>query len=443
MPVTGSSRPRSVASSSIPTRTAAASPHSPRVRVSTDVVWSPSPPRVPSCPPIRPRSVDTDIQLRISVGVSNVVAHPSPSPVPSASAAYPSTAIAASTLPTAATSRTRPPRRRAHSRPRKPSASSAGSFTADAPTMRTVPSSNRWSSSPGPARRPTSIPTSMSPIINASLWMPLTRWNSTRGLAAPSHSASPASNPHRRASRGSAQMIMARPASASTRCASTPRTTSLPVRAVIPRPSTRNSGPYGAGVSRQIVGMLRVNGSSTPSASAGSEDVGVEPAVQDRALGEVAVHVAGEHRRRDGQRERPQRGRPGELEAVRCRGHGAVGAEHLPDPQPGQHEHADARVGDGDGEGGVAARQSEHAQSEQRVGHGQRRRRPSAPTAISRAPVSPRRRATRLGSRGAAAGSAVRASASTGRDHGRSVASGLGGERASPGRSVALPNRAK
>ena len=49
------------------------------------------------------------------------------------------TVTAAITAATAATSRTLPPRRRAHSSPRKPSASSAGSLTADEATIRAVP----------------------------------------------------------------------------------------------------------------------------------------------------------------------------------------------------------------------------------------------------------------------------------------------------------------
>ena len=117
----------------------------------------------------------------------------------------------------------------------------------------------------------------MSPIIRPSLWMPLTRWNSTSGFAAPSQSTRPASRSQRRASRGSAQMISATPHRARTRWAYTPWITSEPVSAVMPRPSIRNSGPYGAGVSRQIVGIVRVSGSSTPNAAAGPSEYGSRP----------------------------------------------------------------------------------------------------------------------------------------------------------------------
>ena len=102
--------------------------------------------------------------------------------------------------------------------------------------------------------------TRSSPIISDSLWMPLTRWNNTSGLAAPSHSTSPASSAQRLASRGSAHTIIATPHSANTRCSSTPSTTSLPLIAVMPRPRTRNNGPYGAGVSRQMYEMVSSHG---------------------------------------------------------------------------------------------------------------------------------------------------------------------------------------
>ena len=189
------------------------------------------------------------------------------------------------------------------------------------------------SSSRSPARRPISKPASIRPIMSASLWMPLTRWNSTSGLAAPSHSARPVSSPQRRASLGSAHTISAEAgereqpvledARAPRRCRDS---------AVIPRPRIRKSGPYGAGVSRQIVGMLRVSGSSTPSASAGPSTYGSSPRASDGALREVAVDVAGEQRRCHGERQGPHHGGAGQLRR-RGRGrHGAAGAQHLARP---------------------------------------------------------------------------------------------------------------
>ena len=55
----------------------------PRNSESTAVVWSPRPPRMPTCPPTSPRSVVTDIQDRINVGTARVVVQPNPTPVPS------------------------------------------------------------------------------------------------------------------------------------------------------------------------------------------------------------------------------------------------------------------------------------------------------------------------------------------------------------------------
>ena len=54
----------------------------PRNSESTAAVWSPNPPRMPTCPPTSPRSVVIDIHDRISVGTASVVVHPSPTPVP-------------------------------------------------------------------------------------------------------------------------------------------------------------------------------------------------------------------------------------------------------------------------------------------------------------------------------------------------------------------------
>ena len=109
-------------------------------------------------------------------------------------------------------------------------------------------------------------------------------------------------------------------------------------------------------------------------AARGAEHVGVDAARELGALGEVAVDVAGEQRRRERQRHRPG-GRGARQLGDRRRGRdGAVGAQHLRHPQPRQHHQHDARVGDGDGERDVAAGQPDQPQPEGRVGHRQRAR---------------------------------------------------------------------
>ena len=89
------------------------------------------------------------------------------------------------------------------------------------------------------------------------------------GLAAPSHSALTSATPHRRASRGVAQTIRPTPSSTTSRWQSTAATMFSPVSAEIPWPIHKNSGPYGAGVSRHMFGTDSVNTWSRPSPVAG------------------------------------------------------------------------------------------------------------------------------------------------------------------------------
>ena len=118
-------------------------------------------------------------------------------------------------------------------------------------------------------RSANSVPVSIRPSISASLWMPATRCMSSSGLAAPSHSALTSATPQRRASRGVAQTIRPTPTSTTSRWHSTAATMFSPVSAEMPRPIHRNSGPYGAGVSRHRLGTDRVNTWSRPSPGAG------------------------------------------------------------------------------------------------------------------------------------------------------------------------------
>ncbi len=113
--------------------------------------------------------------------------------------------------------------------------------------------------------------------MSASLWMPTTKWKSNSGFAAPSQSELTAETPHRLASRGIAHTMSATPANASKRCKKIPATMLSPVSELIPRPSHRKNGPYGAGVSRQIVGTVRVRTWSTPSAALGPMAYGSSP----------------------------------------------------------------------------------------------------------------------------------------------------------------------
>ncbi len=273
-----------------------------------------------------------------------------------------------------ATSWIRPPRLRAQCRPRNPSTSSAGSLTAEAHTIRNAPPSRCGSSAREPARSPISIPARISPIISASLWMPLIRWNRTSGLPTPSHSASPTSTPQRRASRGSVQMMSARPderqhavgedaeddvVAGERRDAAPDDEEERAVRGGRVAPD-RGDGAHQRVVDAQAAGR--------------PEHVGVDAPGELGALRQVAVDVAGEQRRGDRERQRP-RGRGARQLGDRGRGcGGAVGAQHLGHPQPRQHHQDDARVGDGDGQGDVAAGQADQPEPEQRVGDRQRAR---------------------------------------------------------------------
>ena len=110
-----------------------------------------------------------------------------------------------------------------------------------------------------------------------SLCTPMTMWNSTNGFSAPSQSAPTGDTPNLAASRGSAHTIIARPQSTNIRWMNTPDTTWSPVSIAISLPTARNSGPYGAGVSRQMFGTPRVSTWSTPSAEAGPSSYGSRP----------------------------------------------------------------------------------------------------------------------------------------------------------------------
>lgn len=88
-----------------------------------------------------------------------------------------------------------------------------------------------------------SVPVSIRPSINASLWMPATRCMISSGLAAPSHRAVTSATPHRRANRGVAQTIIPTPMRTTRRWDSTAATMFSPVIAEMPRPIHRKSGP--------------------------------------------------------------------------------------------------------------------------------------------------------------------------------------------------------
>lgn len=207
-----------------------------RVRLSTAVVWSPRPSRTPARPVPSPSNVGIDIQLRTSVAVPSVWVQPMPSPL----ATLTNTVTAMVTAPRMAAADTSalrlPPHRRARAMPTKPSASSDGILIVEDNTISVAPASRRSRTRPrigwtlSTARRATSTPASIRPIMRASLWMPATRWNSTSGFAAPSHNALTAETPQRRARRGSAHTISATPASARMRCRKIPATMLSPVR---------------------------------------------------------------------------------------------------------------------------------------------------------------------------------------------------------------------
>ena len=272
---TGCSRPVSAATSMRTTTNAATSAAIGRVRLSTAVVWSPRPSSTPPNPVITPSEVGSDIQLRTAFAVPSVWIHPKPSPLAPLTNSVTASATASEQRAAANTARQPPPQRRASAIPTKPNAIRDGILIVDDSAITPQPPSSsvrlrpRIGSLDSIAASATSMPASMSPSIRASLCTPATRCSSTRGFAAPSHSALTGATPQRRASRGSAHTMSATPQSANSRCRKMPATMLSPVTEEMPRPIHRNSGPYGAGVSRQIVGTVRVSTSSTPSACAG------------------------------------------------------------------------------------------------------------------------------------------------------------------------------
>ena len=250
------------------------------------VVWSPRPSSTPASPVPTPSRVGIDIQLRTSVAVPSVLVQPRPSPLPQLTAAITVSDTAASSAAAARTARAPAPQRRASAIPTNPSASSDGTLIIDDSAISAVPATSHArrrprSGAPDPPawipRNASSRPASIRPSISASLWMPATRWNSSSGFAAPSHNAVTDATPQRRASRGSAHTIRATPPSASNRCRKMPATMFSPVRNVIRSPSHRNAGPYGAEVSRQMFGTVRVSTWSTPRAPAGPIAYGSSP----------------------------------------------------------------------------------------------------------------------------------------------------------------------
>ncbi|OAP26435.1 hypothetical protein A4R44_02422 [Amycolatopsis sp. M39] len=219
---------------------------------------------------------------RTSPGVLAVAPiQPKPSPVPAqiaASTTPNSTAIGA---PAHTRSFSRPCHLRATITDRNGSASTAGIFTVAPTVMMATPSAMKSNSpfanggglSPftrtGSRRMPISSPATMSPMASESLCAPATKWKISNGFAAPSHSAVAGCTPNRRASRGTAHTISSTPTIARPRCSSTPTTMLLPPTGASQPPSRSSSGPYGAGVSRQMLVTPAVSGSATPSACAG------------------------------------------------------------------------------------------------------------------------------------------------------------------------------
>ncbi|SKV62070.1 Uncharacterised protein [Mycobacteroides abscessus subsp. abscessus] len=96
-------------------------------------------------------------------------------------------------------------------------------------------------------------------------------------MAAPSQSALTSATPQRWARRGVAQMISSTPRSSTSRWHSAPATMSSQVSHEMPLPIHRNSGPYGAGVSRHRLGTESVNTWSSPRAAAGPSVYGSLP----------------------------------------------------------------------------------------------------------------------------------------------------------------------
>ena len=263
-PPTGCSRPRSTASSSQLTVTAMISTPIARVSDSTAVVWSPRPSRMPTCPVPSASSVGGDIQLRTTLAVPRVNSQPNPSPLAQPMSAITASASEPLSAPADRNALSVPPQRLARAIAVNPSASSPGNFTCEDSAISTVPATSIPAGSqaahsarvcgtrggrgtsgrslPMP-RRASSVPVSIRPSISASLWIPATRCISSSGLAAPSHSAVTSATPHRRASLGTAHTIRPTPISTTTRWQSTAATMFCPVRAEMPSPIHRNSGP--------------------------------------------------------------------------------------------------------------------------------------------------------------------------------------------------------
>ena len=227
---------------------------------------------MPTCPVASASSVGGDIQLRTTLAVPRVNSHPNPRPL-----IQPMNAITASDTDSISAlaernALTPPPHLRARAIAVNPSASRPGNFTCDDIVISTAPAST-WAGGihaaqssrsrggrsrrgasgrasaperpemPSIPRSAISVPVSIRPSIRASLWMPATRCISSRGLAAPSHSAVTSATPQRRANRGVAQTISPTPISTTRRWHSTAATMFSPVNAEIPRPIHKKSGP--------------------------------------------------------------------------------------------------------------------------------------------------------------------------------------------------------
>ena len=107
--------------------------------------------------------------------------------------------------------------------------------------------------------------------------MPLTRWNSTSGFAAPSQSTSPASRPAAPGQPGERPDEQGHAAEGEDPVG---EHAADDVRAGQRRDAAaehEEQRAVRAGVSRQIVGIVRVSGSSTPSAAAGPKEYGSSP----------------------------------------------------------------------------------------------------------------------------------------------------------------------
>lgn len=286
---TGCSRPVQVATSIRTVMKPATTAAIGRVMLSSAVVWSPSPSSTPPNPVMMPSAVGSDIQLRTALAVFRVFSQPNPSPLTVLITTVTRTAISPSSPAAASICRRPGPQRRASAIPAKPSAmievtlTEADRLITTAPPTSSVqprPSSGGGPPSPGTpwiARSMNSSPASISPSMSASLWTPPMRWNSTSGFATPSHSALTGATPQRMDRRGSAQTINATPARASSRCTQTPARMFSPVISAIPCPIQRNNGPYGAGVSRQMLGTLLVSTLSMPRPATGPSRYGSIP----------------------------------------------------------------------------------------------------------------------------------------------------------------------